>query len=58
VETASYLVDLDKYARRLEDESRTLFSQIRDATINAHLYQPRCVQLEREQRATLPCLPA
>jgi hypothetical protein len=28
VETASYLVDLDKYARRLEDESRTLFSQI------------------------------
>jgi hypothetical protein len=25
VETASYLVDLDKYARRLEDESRTLF---------------------------------
>jgi hypothetical protein len=25
VETASYLIDLDKYARRLEDESRTLF---------------------------------
>jgi hypothetical protein len=25
VETASYLVDLDKYARRLEDESRTLY---------------------------------
>jgi hypothetical protein len=25
VETASYLVDLDKYARRLEDESHTLF---------------------------------
>jgi hypothetical protein len=25
VETASYLVDLDKYACRLEDESRTLF---------------------------------
>jgi hypothetical protein len=25
VETASYLVDLDKDARRLEDESRTLF---------------------------------
>jgi hypothetical protein len=25
VETASYLVDLDNYTRRLEDESRTLF---------------------------------
>jgi hypothetical protein len=36
VETASYLVDLDKYARRLEDESRTLFGHIRDATIDAH----------------------
>jgi hypothetical protein len=35
VETASYLVDLDKYARRLEDESRTLFGQIRDATVDA-----------------------
>jgi hypothetical protein len=35
VETASYLVDLDKYAHRLEDESRTLFSQIRDATVDA-----------------------
>jgi hypothetical protein len=34
VETASYLVDLDKYARRLEDESRTLFGQIRDATVD------------------------
>jgi hypothetical protein len=28
VETASYLVDLYKYADRLEDESQTLFSQI------------------------------
>jgi hypothetical protein len=28
VETANYLVDLDKYACRLEDESRTLFGQI------------------------------
>jgi hypothetical protein len=27
VETTSYLVDLDKYARRLEDESRTLFAR-------------------------------
>jgi hypothetical protein len=36
VETASYLVDLDKYARHLEDESQTLFGKIRDATINAH----------------------
>jgi hypothetical protein len=51
VETASYLVDLDKYARRLEDESRTLFGQIRDATIDARQYQPRCVQLERENSA-------
>jgi hypothetical protein len=38
VETASYLVDLDKYARCLEDESRTLFGQIRDATVNARQY--------------------
>jgi hypothetical protein len=43
VEAASYLVDLDKDARRLEDESRTLFGQIRDATVNARQYQPRCV---------------
>jgi flagellar motility protein MotE (MotC chaperone) len=48
VETASYLVDLDKYACRLEDESRTLFGQIRDATVDARQYQPRCVHLERE----------
>jgi hypothetical protein len=51
VETASYLVDLDKYARRLEDESWTLFNQISDATIDARQYQPRCVQLERENSA-------
>jgi hypothetical protein len=51
VETASYLVDLDKYARRLEDESRTLFGQIRDATVDARQYQTRCVQLERENSA-------
>jgi hypothetical protein len=38
VETASYLVDLNKYAHRLEDESRTLFGQIRDATIDACQY--------------------
>jgi hypothetical protein len=43
VETSSYLVNLNKYAHRLEDESRTLFGQIRDATINARQYQPRCV---------------
>jgi hypothetical protein len=48
VETASYLVDLDKYARHLEDESRTLFGKIRDTTIDARQYQPCCVQLERE----------
>jgi hypothetical protein len=48
VETTSYLVNLDKYARRLEDESCTLFGKIRDATIDAHQYQPCCVQLERE----------
>jgi hypothetical protein len=51
VETASYLVDLNKYACRLEDESRTLFGQIRDATVDARQYQPRCVQLERENSA-------
>jgi hypothetical protein len=51
VETASYLVDLDKYARRLEDESRTLFGQIRDATVDVSQFQPRCVQLERENSA-------
>jgi hypothetical protein len=50
VETTSYLVDLDKYARRLEDESRTLFVQIRDATVDALQYQPRCAELERERR--------
>jgi hypothetical protein len=32
VETANYLVDLDKYARRLENESLTLFHEIKDAT--------------------------
>jgi hypothetical protein len=51
VETARYLVDLDNYALRLEDESRTLFGQIRDATVDARQYQPRCVQLERENNA-------
>jgi exonuclease VII large subunit len=51
VETASYLVDLDKYARRLEDESRTLYGQVRDATIDALQYQPRCAELERENTA-------
>jgi hypothetical protein len=49
VETTGYLVDLDKYARRLEDESRTLFSKVRDATVDALQYQPHCVQLERER---------
>jgi hypothetical protein len=48
VEMASYFVDLDKYVRRLEDELRTLSSQITDATVNTRQYQPRCVQLERE----------
>jgi hypothetical protein len=51
VETASYLVDLDKYARRLEDESRTLFDQVRDTTVDALHYQPRCAELERENSA-------
>jgi hypothetical protein len=51
VETASYLVDLDKYARRLEDESHTLYGQVRDATIDALQYQPRCAELERENIA-------
>jgi hypothetical protein len=56
VETASYLVALDKYARRLEDESCTLFGQIRDATVDVRQYQPRCVQLERENSALLYCV--
>jgi exonuclease VII large subunit len=51
VETASYLVDLDKYARQLEDESHTLYGQVRDATIDALQYQPRCAELERENSA-------
>jgi hypothetical protein len=51
VETASYLVDLDKYARCLEDESRTLFGQIRDVVVDTRQYQSRCVQLERERTA-------
>jgi chromosome segregation ATPase len=51
VETTSYLVDLDKYACRLEDESRTLFGQIIDATIDALQYQPRRAELERENSA-------
>jgi hypothetical protein len=51
VETASYLVHLDKYARRMEDESRTLYGQVRDATIDALQYQPRCAELERENTA-------
>jgi hypothetical protein len=59
VEIASYLVDLDKYARRLEDESRTLYGQVRDATIDALQYQPRCAELERENTALKPpCSPA
>jgi hypothetical protein len=49
VETTGYLVDVDKYARCLEDESRTLFSKVRDATIDALQYQPHCFQLERER---------
>jgi hypothetical protein len=32
VEITNYLVDLDKYARRLENESPTLFREIKDAT--------------------------
>jgi hypothetical protein len=60
VETANYLVDLDKYAHHLEDESRNLFGEIRDATIEARQYQPRCLQLERERTgpATPPNRPA
>jgi hypothetical protein len=51
VETASYLIDLDKYTHRLEDESRTLFGKIKDATVDSHQYQSRCLQLERENNA-------
>jgi hypothetical protein len=38
VETTIYLVNIDKYTRRLEDESHTLFGQIRDATVDARQY--------------------
>jgi hypothetical protein len=55
VEIASYLVDLDKYACHLEDESRTLFGKIRDAIV-ARQYHPRCVQLERENSALRLCV--
>jgi hypothetical protein len=43
VEIASYLVVLDKYTHRLEDESRTLFGKIRDAIVEARQYQPHCL---------------
>jgi hypothetical protein len=39
-ETTSYLVDLNKYARRLENESLTLFREIKDATGEARLHLP------------------
>jgi hypothetical protein len=61
VETASYLVNIDKYTRRPEDESRTLFSQIRDATVDSRQYQPPLCsarEREREKCSTLPCSPA
>jgi hypothetical protein len=41
------MVDLDKYTRRLEDESWTLFGHIKDATGEALLHLPRRLQLER-----------
>jgi hypothetical protein len=56
VETASYLVDLDKYTRRLEDESHTLFGQIRDTTVDARQFQSRCVQLEKGNNALRYCV--
>jgi hypothetical protein len=49
VETASYLVDLDKYARRLEDESRTAPAS------TSHVVSS---WREREQHPTLLCTPA
>jgi hypothetical protein len=51
VETTSYLVKLDKYARRLEDKSRNLFGEIRDAIVEARQYHSRCLKLERENNA-------
>jgi uncharacterized protein (UPF0216 family) len=51
VETASYLVDLDKYTHRLENETLTLFSEIKDATSEARLHLPCCLELERENHA-------
>jgi hypothetical protein len=56
VETARYMVDLDMYACCLEDESCTRFGQIRDPTVDARQYQPRCVQLERENSALRYCV--
>jgi hypothetical protein len=41
VETASYLVALDKYARRLEDESCTLFGQIPTLLCSPARAEPR-----------------
>jgi hypothetical protein len=42
------LVDVDKYARSLENDSLTLFCEIKDATGEARLHLPRCLALERE----------
>jgi hypothetical protein len=55
-ETAGYLVDLDKYTRRLENEALTLFSEIKDATGAACLHLPCCLQLERENSALRYCV--
>jgi hypothetical protein len=56
VETTIYLVNIDKYTRRLEDESHTLFGQIRDTTVDARQFQSRCVQLEKGNNALRYCV--
>jgi hypothetical protein len=47
-ESDETLVEMASYFVGLEDELRTLSIQIIDATVNTRQYQPRCVQLERE----------
>jgi hypothetical protein len=51
VETASYLVDLDKYTHHLENESLNLFGDIKDATTEARHHLLHCLELERENHA-------
>jgi hypothetical protein len=40
----------------LVETASYLFGQIKDATVDARQYQPRCVQLERENNALHYCV--